>query len=114
MIIGLTGGIASGKSTVSAYLAQKGIPVFDADRSGWHVEEKGSPCLARLAKRFGEKILMADGRLDRTRLAALAFRQKRPHRILMQSSMAQSKKKGMRFYAFIRTTASWSLTPPPS
>ena len=76
MIIGLTGGIASGKSTVSAYLAQKGIPVFDADRSGWHVEEKGSPCLARLAKRFGEKILMADGRLDRTRLAALAFSSK--------------------------------------
>ena len=76
MIIGLTGGIASGKSTVSAYLAQKGIPVFDADRSGWHVEEKGSPCLARLAKRFGDKILMADGRLDRTRLAALAFSSK--------------------------------------
>lgn len=76
MIIGLTGGIASGKSTVSAYLAQKGIPVFDADRSGWHVEEKGSPCLARLAKRFGEEILMADGRLDRTRLAALAFSSK--------------------------------------
>ena len=76
MIIGLTGGIASGKSTVSAYLAQKGIPIFDADRSGWHVEEKGSPCLARLAKRFGKTILMADGRLDRTRLAALAFSSK--------------------------------------
>ena len=73
MIIGLTGGIASGKSTVSAYLAQKGISGFDADRSGWHVEEKGSPCLARLAKRFGEEILMPDGRLDRTRLAVLAF-----------------------------------------
>jgi dephospho-CoA kinase len=76
MIIGLTGGIASGKSTVSAYLAQKGIPIFDADRSGWHVEEKGSPCLARLVKRFGKTILMADGRLDRTRLAALAFSSK--------------------------------------
>jgi dephospho-CoA kinase len=72
-IIGLTGGIASGKSTVSSYLAQKGIPVFDADRAAWHVEEKGSACLRELVARFGKEILLPDGTLDRPRLAALAF-----------------------------------------
>lgn len=73
MIIGLTGGIASGKSTVSAYLASKGIPVFDADRSAWHVEEAGSPCLEKLADRFGKGILLPDGSLNRKALAHLVF-----------------------------------------
>ena len=90
----------------------KGHPVFDADRSGWHVEEKGSPCLARLAKRFGEKILMADGRLDRTRLAALAFSSKEATQDLNAIVHGAIKEERDAFYAFIRTTASWSLTPP--
>ncbi len=72
-VIGLTGGIASGKSTVSAYLKEKGIPVFDADATAWEVEKAGQPCLRQLVEAFGEGILTSGGELDRSRMAQLAF-----------------------------------------
>ncbi|MGP2526908.1 dephospho-CoA kinase [Acidaminococcus sp. LBK-2] len=72
-VIGLTGGIASGKSTVSAYLKQKGIPVFDADGTAWEVEKAGSPCLAALVRCFGPEILTPEGELDRRKMADRAF-----------------------------------------
>lgn len=56
-VIGLTGGIASGKSTVSAYLKELGIPVFDADAAGHQVEAAGSPTLRQLQEAFGPGIL---------------------------------------------------------
>lgn len=71
--IGLTGGIASGKSTVSAYLREKGIPVFDADACVHELEKKDSPCLAEMVKAFGTKILLPDGELDRGKMADMAF-----------------------------------------
>lgn len=72
-VIGLTGGIASGKSTVSAYLKEKGIPVFDADARAWEVEKAGQPCLKQLVEAFGKDILTAKGELDRSHMAQLAF-----------------------------------------
>lgn len=72
-VIGLTGGIASGKSTVSAYLKQKGIPVFDADGAAWEVEKAGSPCLEALVRSFGPEILTPAGELDRKKMAGRAF-----------------------------------------
>lgn len=72
-VIGLTGGIASGKSTVSAYLKEKGIPVFDADATAWEVEKAGQPCLKQLVEAFGKDILTAEGELDRSHMAQLAF-----------------------------------------
>ncbi|WP_296400159.1 dephospho-CoA kinase [Acidaminococcus timonensis] len=72
-VIGLTGGIASGKSTVSAYLKEKGIPVFDADATAWEVEKAGQPCLQQLVQAFGKEILQPDGELDRSHMAQLAF-----------------------------------------
>ena len=72
-VIGLTGGIASGKSTVSAYLKEKGIPVFDADGAAWEVEKAGSPCLRELTDAFGEGILTPEGELDRKEMARRAF-----------------------------------------
>ena len=72
-VIGLTGGIASGKSTVSAYLKEKGIPVFDADGAAWEVEKAGSPCLRELTDAFGEGILTPEGELDRREMARRAF-----------------------------------------
>lgn len=71
--IGITGGIGSGKSTISAYLSEQGYPVIDADRVARTLTEKGSPVLQELAATFGEDILRNDGTLDRKRLAALAF-----------------------------------------
>jgi dephospho-CoA kinase len=71
--IGLTGGIGSGKSTVSALLAALGAVIVDADRIAREVVEPGTPGLARVAETFGEQVLAADGSLDRAALAAVVF-----------------------------------------
>ena len=76
-VIGLTGGIASGKSTVSSYLRQKGIPIFDADACARDVEKKGEPCLAALVRAFGTEILTPEGELDRAKMADVAFHDKK-------------------------------------
>jgi dephospho-CoA kinase len=71
--IGLTGGIASGKSTVSARLAQLGAVVVDADRLAREVVEPGTAGLAAVVQEFGEGVLNDDGTLDRAALGALVF-----------------------------------------
>jgi dephospho-CoA kinase len=71
--IGLTGGIGSGKSTVSALLADHGAVIVDADRIAREVVEPGTPGLARIIETFGERVLAADGSLDRAALAAVVF-----------------------------------------
>jgi dephospho-CoA kinase len=73
LMIGLTGGIGSGKSTVAASLARRGAIVIDADAIAREVVEPGMPALARLVERFGADILAPDGSLDRPALAAKAF-----------------------------------------
>ena len=73
ILVGLTGGIGSGKSTVSSLLALRGAVVIDADLVAREVQAPGSPVLAALADRFGERIIRADGSLDRPALAAIAF-----------------------------------------
>lgn len=72
-IIGLTGGIGSGKSTVARSLQKHGFPIVDADLIAREIVEPGQPALAELAKEFGEDILNADGSLDRGLLASRAF-----------------------------------------
>jgi dephospho-CoA kinase len=72
-MVGLTGGIGSGKSTVAAALTKRGAVVVDADAIARQVVEPGTPALAALVERFGEGILRADGSLDRPALARLAF-----------------------------------------
>lgn len=72
-LVGLTGGIGSGKSTVAGLLREKGATVVDADEVARAVVEPGEPALAKLVERFGDGILGADGRLDRPALAAIAF-----------------------------------------
>ena len=75
-IIGLTGGIGSGKSTVARSLQKHGFPIVDADLIAREIVEPGQPALAELAKEFGEDILNADGSLDRGLLASRAFTNK--------------------------------------
>ncbi len=72
MILGLTGGIASGKSTVSAYLQQKNIPVIDADKISHKVTVKGSKGAKAILKEFGEEFFVF-GRLDRQKLGTYCF-----------------------------------------
>ncbi|MFW8574894.1 dephospho-CoA kinase [Corynebacterium pseudodiphtheriticum] len=75
-IMGLTGGIGSGKSTVARILQEHGFPIVDADLIAREIVEPGQPALAELAKEFGEDILNADGSLDRGLLASRAFTNK--------------------------------------
>jgi dephospho-CoA kinase len=72
-IIGLTGGIATGKSTVAAMLAARGAAVVDADRIAREVVEPGTPGLEAVAGAFGHAVLTPSGELDRAALAAIVF-----------------------------------------
>jgi dephospho-CoA kinase len=71
--IGLTGGIASGKTTVAKLFAARGVPILDTDQIARDVAEPGQPALAEVVAAFGQDILGPDGRLDRPRLRARVF-----------------------------------------
>ena len=73
IVVGLTGGIGSGKSTVSAFLAERGAVVVDADAITRQLQAPGQPVLAAIVERFGPEIVSADGTLDRAALAAIVF-----------------------------------------
>ncbi|MBQ9762886.1 MAG: dephospho-CoA kinase [Phascolarctobacterium sp.] len=75
-IIGLTGGIASGKSTVASELRKKNVPVFDADEVSRNAVAKGSKGLALVAEAFGTEYLTADGEMDRAKISQLVFSDK--------------------------------------
>lgn len=72
-IIGLTGGIASGKSTVAKLLVELGAALVDADQVARAVVEPGTPTFSAIVEAFGEEVLGADGTLDRKALAAIVF-----------------------------------------
>jgi dephospho-CoA kinase len=72
-IIGLTGGIGSGKTTVTEFLREKGYQVVDADVIAREIVEPGTEVLGALASHFGEVILQPDGTLNRQKLAELSF-----------------------------------------
>jgi len=73
LIIGLTGGIACGKSTVAAMLAERGAFVVDADRIAREVVMPGEPALAEVAAVFGQAVIRDDGTLDRRKLGEIVF-----------------------------------------
>ncbi|MBB3183192.1 dephospho-CoA kinase [Halomonas fontilapidosi] len=73
MIIGVTGGIASGKSTVARAFAVRGIPWVDADDVAREIVAPGQPALAEIAEHFGHDVLAPDGSLDRRALRELVF-----------------------------------------
>ena len=82
MRVGLTGGVASGKSTVSAILAELGAVVIDADKLAREVVQKGTPGLDQVVAAFGPEILTADGDMDRARVGALVFNDEAKRRTL--------------------------------
>jgi dephospho-CoA kinase len=73
VIIGLTGGIATGKSTVSAMLAELGAAVVDADQVAREVVLPGEPALRQVAETFGQAVLNEDGTLNRKKLGEIVF-----------------------------------------
>jgi dephospho-CoA kinase len=72
-VVGLTGGIGTGKSSVARMLAALGAVVIDADRIVHELQAAGTPLLARIAEAFGAEMLRADGSLDREKLGKLVF-----------------------------------------
>ena len=87
-IIGITGGIASGKSTVTEFLRQQGYKVIDADQVVHELQEPGERLYQALLSTFGPAILQEDGRLDRSKLGAMIFGN--PD-LLAQSSQLQNE-----------------------
>jgi dephospho-CoA kinase len=76
-LIGLTGGIATGKSTATRYFAAADVPVIDADFLARRVVEPGRPALQEIRQEYGEGVIRPDGSLDRDALAAQVFRDSR-------------------------------------
>lgn len=74
LVVGLTGGIGCGKSTVAGMFAALGATRIDADAIVHELQAPGRPMLRRIAEAFGEHLIGADGALDRARLAAIVFR----------------------------------------
>jgi dephospho-CoA kinase len=93
ILVGLTGGIGSGKSTVSSMLRNFGAVVIDADAIVHELQQPGQPLLAELADAFGAEILDAEGRLDRASLASRAFAD------------------ATRIHAKVSAARSWSTSP---
>lgn len=72
-VIGLTGGIASGKSAVAEYFAALGVPVIDTDLIARELVEPGKPALEEICRHFGNSILLEDGELDRSAMREIIF-----------------------------------------
>jgi len=73
MVVGLTGGIGCGKSAVTRLFERHGVPVIDADIVARDVVAPGQPALGLITQRFGDKVVAADGKLDRARLRQIVF-----------------------------------------
>lgn len=73
MLVGLTGGIGSGKSAAADHFAELGVDVVDADLASRAVVEPGMPALTKITAHFGEDLLQSDGSLDRAKLRSIVF-----------------------------------------
>jgi dephospho-CoA kinase len=81
-VIGLTGGIATGKSTVSAILKKAGAEIIDADRIAREVVKKGLPAYREIVENFGETVLLSNGEINRSVLGDLIFNDPRKKQLL--------------------------------
>ena len=75
-VIGITGGIASGKSTVCNILIELGYPVIDSDIISKRLSQKGNSCYYAIVNNFGDDILLSDGNIDRKKLGNIIFNNK--------------------------------------
>ncbi|MEK4537759.1 dephospho-CoA kinase [Peribacillus sp. FSL K6-1552] len=94
-IIGITGGIASGKSSVSLYIQELGFTIVDADVASRAVVEPGEEAYHQVVKAFGEDILLVDGNIDRVKLGSIIFHDQEK-RLLLNSIVHPAVRKWMR------------------
>jgi dephospho-CoA kinase len=92
-VIGLTGGIGSGKSTVTAVLQEQGATILDADKVGHEVYQPGRPAFQEVVDAFGEEIVAADGTIDRKKLGTIVFSD--PRNLSRLNSITHPRMKGM-------------------
>lgn len=109
--VGLTGGIASGKTAVATLLEAQGVPVLDADQAARDVVEPGTPGLAAIVERFGADVLDASGALDRAALRARVFNQQDDRRAL-EAIIHPAVRLAMRKWQSQQTTAYCVLAIP--
>lgn len=88
VILGLTGSISTGKSTVSKVFKEQGYPVVDADVGAREVVRPGTEGLAKIKKHFGDKVIQKDGTLDRAALGRIVFSDER-ERVLLDEILSQ-------------------------
>lgn len=106
LTIGVTGGIASGKSTVARAFAAHGIPWVDADDVAREVVEPGEPALAEIAARYGETVLTTEGRLDRRALRDIIFREPTERRWLESATHPRIRQRLREYLKTMREGAS--------
>ncbi|WP_413308338.1 dephospho-CoA kinase [Bacillus sp. 1P10SD] len=95
LVIGLTGGIASGKSTVSTMFKEMNIPVVDADVEARLAVKKGEAAYFQIIDTFGKDILLEDGEIDRQKLGSIIFHQEEKRRLLNEIVHPQVRKRMM-------------------
>jgi len=93
LVIGLTGGIASGKSTVSNMFKEMDITVVDADVEARLAVMKGEPAYLKIIDEFGEEILLANGEIDRQKLGSIIFHQEEKRQILNETVHPEVRKR---------------------
>lgn len=108
-VIGITGGIGAGKSTVSGYLASLGYPVFDADEVSRGLTADGSPVVDELAETFGEEILVRKGVLSREKLAEIVFSDPDKNRKLMQIVTMKVREAGKKWISDYRKKEKYDI-----
>jgi dephospho-CoA kinase len=109
LIIGLTGGIGSGKTTVSQYFEELGIPVIDADQLTRDLVTSGQPALAEIAEKLGAEFITPSGELDRPHLRELIFAHPRQRQTLEAILHPRAREAAQQQLAALRERSS----PPP-
>ena len=104
VVVGLTGGLGSGKSTVGRLLLGRGALLVDSDEVARQVVERGKPALAALVERFGPMVLQADGHLDRARLATIVFAEDEARRDLNRITHPAIRQEVLRQVASVAAT----------
>lgn len=110
-VVGLTGGIATGKSTVSSLLKANKIPIIDADIIARQVVLPGTPALRKIVKHFGSDILLPDGTLDRPKLGSIVFNNEEKRKVLngiVHPAVQREMFKSVLKHWWIRSTRCWT------